>query len=146
MSFSFDSVNDFIGKVKEARAKREKDREPIHEAIGDQIDDPRLIGVPPAVADQVYELVQDFGDEALRQIALFALGRWYAVHTSVVEDLLEKKHTLAALSATLDGGRISNAIELLEAVGSFGGDDDWRAMLKEKLTEAVDEALDRSGK
>ena len=37
----------------------------------------------------------------------------------------------AALSSTLDMGKVAQAIALLENIGSFCGNDEWKEMLKE---------------
>lgn len=140
MSFSFSSVGDFLRKAKDAKIKQ---RPEIEERVSEYLDDPYLVGVAPEMADQIEKLIVTHGDEALRQIGLFCLGKWFAVHTGVVQELVSNEETSAALSSTMDATRISDAIALLESVGSFGGSDSWRKMLHETLVSAVNDAMNQ---
>ena len=142
LSFSFSSVQDFLKKAQDAKAKQ---RPEITERIDDYLEDPHMVGVSPDMADMFDQLLATYGDESLRQIALFCLGKWFTIHAGVVGDLVKNDRTEAALSATMDSTRISDAIALLEHVGSFGGSDDWRAMLRESLVSAVNDALNEHG-
>lgn len=110
--------------------------------LAGHFDDPHLISVPPKFGKTLQHLTENFGDEALRQIALFALGKWFSIHTSVVEDLVTQGETHAALSTTMDATRISQCISILECVGSFSGSDDWREMVRVFAVEAVADAYE----
>lgn len=140
--FSFSSVEDFLRKAKDAKAKQ---RPEVEERIRDYLDDPHMIGVPPAVADDIMKLMEQYGDEALRQIGLYCLGKWFAVHVGVTEDLVKNEQIPAAMSSSMDASRIGSAIALLETIGSFGGDDGWKAMLHESLVTAVNDAMNQQG-
>lgn len=143
MSFSFSSVEEFLKKAKAAKAKQ---RPEIAESISNYLEDPHMVGVSPEMADMLDKLLLSYGDESIRQVALFCLGKWFAIHTGVVNDLVKNNRVEAALSATMDCTRISDAIALLENVGSFGGADEWREMLRETLVSAVNDALNEHGK
>ena len=83
--------------------------------------------------------IEKHGDEALRQIALFCLGKWHSIHSGVIQEMIEMEDTAASIAAAMDSARVSGAIQMLESVGSFGGDDSWRDMLKESIISEVDE-------
>jgi hypothetical protein len=136
LSFSFDSVDDFLRKAGEA--KRDQ-RAEANAWAQDFLNDPHTIGIPVDMADTIGALLEKYGDEPLRQIALFCLGKWYAIHAGVIQEMVEMEDTAASIASAMDAARVSGAIQLLETVGSFGGDDSWRDMLKETIVSEVDE-------
>jgi hypothetical protein len=136
LSFSFDSVDDFLRKASEAKAQQ---REGFEGWADDLLSDKQTVGVPIDMADAIGDLVKSYGDEALRQIALFALGKWYAIHTGVIQEMVVNEDNCGTVAAAMDAARISSAVQLIEGLGSFGGDDHWRDMLKETLLSEVDE-------
>ena len=111
----------------------------MHEWVQDFVNDPSMVGVPVEMAEEVTRLLEKYGDEALRQIALFALGKWYAVHTGVVQQMVATEDTAAAIAAAMDAARVNTTVQTLESIGSFGGDDDWRKMLSETIVSEMDE-------
>ena len=111
----------------------------MHEWVQDFVNDPSMVGVPVEMADAIGQLMEKYGDEPLRQIALFALGKWYGVHVGVVQEMVVTEDFSASIAASMDAARINTAIQTLETVGSFGGDDDWRNMLSETIVSEVDE-------
>ncbi len=142
MSFSFSSVEDFLRKTRDAKTKQ---RPEIDERVRDYLEDPHLVGVAPVIADMLDDMLHKYGDESIRQIALFCLGKWFSIHAGVIEDLVKNEQVPAAMSSSMDAARISDAIALLESVGSFGGDDDWKKMLHETLVSAVNDAMNQKG-
>jgi hypothetical protein len=143
LSFSFSSVEDFLRKTRDAKTKQ---RPEIDERVRDYLEDPHLVGVAPSIADMLDDLLRKYGDESIRQIALFCLGKWFSIHAGVIEDLVKNEEVPAAMSASMDAARISDAIALLESVGSFGGDGDWKKMLHETLVSAVNDAMNQQEK
>ncbi|MBQ45520.1 MAG: hypothetical protein CMK37_07670 [Porticoccaceae bacterium] len=139
MSSQFSSVEDFLRKAREAKTSQRRE---VEEMLAGHFDDPHLISVPPKFGQTLQSLTENFGDEALRQIALFALGKWFSIHTTVVEDLVKQGETHAALSTTMDATRISQCISILECVGSFSGSDEWREMVRIFAVEAVADAYE----
>ena len=117
----------------------------MHEWVQDFVNDPAMVGVPVELADTIGTLLEAYGDEALRQIALFALGKWYGVHVGVVQEMVSTEDFGSAIAASMDAARINTSIQTLETVGSFGGDDDWRKMLGETIVSEVDEHRARQG-
>lgn len=142
MSFSFNSVDDFLRKAQEAKTEK---REEMHEYVQDFVNDPSMVGVPVEMADTIGQLIEKYGDECLRQIALFTLGKWYGVHVGVVQEMVTTEDFGSAIAASMDAAKINTAIQTLEGVGSFGGDDDWRKMLGDSIVSEVDEHRARHG-
>lgn len=142
MSSSFSSVEDFLRKAREAKTSQRPD---VEEFITDHFEDPHLIAIPPEMGETISGLTEKYGDEALRQIALFAMGKWFAIHTSYIEELMANENHHAALSTTMDATRISQCITILETVGSFGGSDEWREMVRELAIGAVNDAFNQQG-
>lgn len=136
MSFSFNSVDDFLRKAQEAKSEK---RDEMHEYVQDFINDPSMVGVPIELAETIGQLMETYGDECLRQVALFTLGKWYGVHVGVVQEMVATEDYASAIAASMDAAKVNTAIQTLEAVGSFGGDDDWRNMLSDSIVSEVDE-------
>lgn len=130
----FQSVDDFLRKAMGAKSG---DRQIIEEEVGMQLDDPDLVGIPEDMVDAIDDAVEKYGDEALRHIALFCLGKWMGIHQEVLEQHVELDSTEAAVLTASDLTTLSNAGRLLASVGSFGGDEEWRAMLKEFTVQSV---------
>ena len=130
----FQSVDDFLRKAMGAKSG---DRQIIEEEIGTQLDDPDLVGIPQGMVAAIDEAVEKYGDEALRHIALFCLGKWMGIHQEVLDQHIELDATHAAVLTASDLTTLSNAARLLASVGSFGGDEEWRAMLKELTVQSV---------
>ena len=142
MSFSFNSVDDFLRKAREAKSEKHDE---MHEYVQDFINDPSMVGVPVEMADDIGKLMEKYGDESLRQIALFTLGKWYGVHVGVVQEMVATEDFGSAIAGSMDAAKINIAIQTLEGVGSFGGDDDWRQMLGDSIVSEVDEHRARHG-
>lgn len=142
LSSSFTSVDDFLRKAREAKTSQRPD---VEEFINDHFEDPHLIAIPPVLGDQITELVGTYGDEALRQLALFCMGKWFGIHTAYIEELMANENHHAALSTTMDATRISQCITILETVSSFGGSDEWRAMVRDLAIGAVNDAFNQRG-
>lgn len=139
---SFSSVDDFLRKAREAKADF---RPEVKEAIDEHFEDPHLVSVPPELADTFDSLLERYGDESLRQISLFAMSKWFELHTAHIEALLAQENVQAAIAMTMDATKISQTIAMLEMVGSFGGDDDWREMAKQAAIGLVNDSLNKQG-
>lgn len=137
---SFDTVDDFLRKTREAKRKQRPDLESL---VEETFEDPHVVAITPDLGDQILHLTEVYGDEALRQIALFALGKWFTYHNAMVEELVGSDKIQAALSTTADATRIGQCITALENIGSFGGSDDWIAMVKELAFGTVCDEFNR---
>lgn len=135
----FSTVNDFLRQT--AIAKQGK-RLAISATVSDHLNDPGTVGLPPAIAEIVGDLVQQFGDEAYRQLALFSLGKWFEHHIHTIDQLFQKDNTEGACSALMDATRISDSLHLLCELGSFSGDDEWKQMLNDEISQAILETLE----
>jgi hypothetical protein len=113
------------------------DRQIIEEEIGMQLDDPDVVGVPENMRASIEAALEEYGDEALRQIALFCLGKWMGIHEEILEQHVALDSTHPAVLTASDLTTLSNAGKLLASVGSFGGDEEWRAMLKEHTVQSI---------
>jgi len=114
----------------------------ISASIEDHLNDSGTVGLPPAIAEIVKELVASYGDEAYRQLALFSLGKWFEHHIHTIDQLFQDDHTEGACSALMDATRISDALHLLCELGSFSGDDAWKQMLNDEISQAILEAIE----
>lgn len=135
----FTSVNDFL---KKASTAKDEERKAIDGRLAPYLDDPSLIGVSPEIADTIEACLEQYGDEALKQIGLFCIGKWLRVHGGIMEDYRSTNSWDEAMVVMTDMTRISAALQSLGAIGSFGGDDDWRAMLREVVTQVVMEKIE----
>lgn len=140
--FSFSSVEDFLRKARDAKLNQ---RPEVEEHFRACLDDPYAVGVPPELADQILALMEKYGDEPLRQIGMYCLGKWFEVHAGVAEDLVQTEQIPGALSASMDAARIGDAMALVQTIGSFGGDEGWKKMLHESLVTAVNDAMNQHG-
>jgi hypothetical protein len=111
LSFSFNSVDDFLRKAREAKSEKHDE---MHEYVQDFINDPSMVGVPVEMADDIGKLMEKYGDESLRQIALFTLGKWYGVHVGVVQEMVATEDFGSAIAASMDAAKINTAIQTLE--------------------------------
>jgi|TARA_B100001939_G_scaffold79275_1_gene67172 hypothetical protein len=138
MTLPFNTVDDFLRGIREAKSKQRPDIEGI---IDEAFDDPHTIAVPPDLGDMIVDLTEKYGDEALRQIALFCIGKWFAYHNAYIEGLVEDDNIHAALSTTMDSTRVSQCMTNLETVSSFSGSEEWVAMVKDLAIGAVNDAF-----
>jgi hypothetical protein len=70
----FSSVGDFLRQA--ATAKQDK-RQAIDDQLMPLMEDPATVGIPPNLAAAIETLLEAYGDETYRQIALFCLGKWH---------------------------------------------------------------------
>jgi hypothetical protein len=138
----FSSVDDFLRKA--ACAKKDE-RDFIGEEIQPLLGDSSTIGVPPKLCKTIERLAESYGDEALKQIGLFCIGKWINVHNSVLKEHVMHDDMAAALVTMNDVSKLSTALQVAESVGSFGGDEEWRAMLKELVGQAIMESCEERG-
>jgi hypothetical protein len=139
---AFNSVDAFL---KAARAAKKTDKEQIADKLGPLLDDAATVAIPPELLSPIEDLVERYGDEALRSTAIFCLGRWAEVHQEWLEQHILMDNIESALWTMNDTAKLSLLIQNLAELGSFGGDDDWRAMLKRTVGQAVLENLEERG-
>jgi hypothetical protein len=109
------------------------------------MEDPATVGIPPDFAAAIETLLEAYGDEAYRQIALFCLGKWHHAHCEVLQQHIENDGTSEMLMVMSDLSKLSTVLMLTEQVGSFGGDDSWRKMLRTIVGQSVLETIEEKG-
>ena len=123
---NFSSVGDFLRKAATAKSD---ERKAIDERLTPMLEDRYTIGIPPGLLEAIEDLVEQYGDEAYKQISLFTMGKWHETHFSIMNDL----------------SKISTALTILGELGSFSGDEAWRKMLRDVVGQSVLETLEEKG-
>ena len=134
----FSSVNDFL---RQAVAAKEDKRQAISDSIAPSLQDHGLVGIPPKLANSLESMLERYGDEAYRQVALFCLGKWFELHHGMFEELIGEEPGMAC-SCLMDATRIADALHLLSEINSIGGDGGWRNMLSQTLSQHILEELE----
>ena len=138
----FSSVGDFLRQA--ATAKQDK-RQAIDDQLMPFMEDPATVGIPPDFAAAIEALLETYGDETYRQIALFCLGKWHHAHCEILQQHIENDGTSEMLMVMSDLSKLSTVLMLTEQVGSFGGDDSWRKMLRTIVGQSVLETIEEKG-
>ena len=107
----FSSVGDFLRQA--ASAKQDK-RKFIDEWLAPFLEDPATIGVPPSLSEALEALLEEYGDEAYRQAALFCTGRWHRIHAEILQEHIDNDGTSEALLTMSDLSKLSTVLMLLE--------------------------------
>lgn len=142
MNFSFDSVGDFFRKTQEAKAGK---RAAIDEGLSPLLTDPSTFAIAPDAADLLEKSLERYGDEALKAMAIVAIGKWVELHGTWLEQHMLNGSIQEAVLTACDMTKLTQAVRLLEDVGSFGGDDDYRAAMRQQINQAVLERLEETG-
>lgn len=138
----FSSVNDFLKKAASAKSE---DRQLIDDELDPFLSDPATIGVTPDLSQSIDALKEKYGDEALRQIAIFCLGRWLEIHEQILQQHIQNETIDSALLTMNDISKLTLAIQTLDSIGSFGGDEEWKQMLKDIVGQKLLERLEEDG-
>lgn len=138
----FSSVGDFL---RQASSSKENDRKIIDEQLAPFLEDNSTVGITPELHQTIEGMVVKHGDEAYKQIGMFAIGQWAKVHQEWMQQHIVNEGMAEALMTMNDLSNITLALRVLESIGSFGGDDSWRTMLKQEVGQAVLETLEEQG-
>ena len=138
----FSSVNDFLKKASSAKSQ---ERQLIDDELDPFLSDPATVGITPDLSSAIDELKGKYGDEAFKQIGIFCLGKWLELHEEVLHRHIQTETIDAALMTMNDISRLTLIIQMLESIGSFGGDEDWRKMLKDIVGQSLLEKLEEDG-
>jgi uncharacterized protein YjeT (DUF2065 family) len=138
----FGSVDDFLRKVTSAK---KVERDVIDEGLGDMLDNPAVFGIPPELAKTLEGMLEEYGDEALRQVGMFCLGKWMHIHNETIQAHIQTEGWQEALLTMNDVSKLSTALRIIEEVGSFGGGEQWTKMLKQLVGQAVMENCEERG-
>jgi len=128
--------------LREAAAAKQSKRDAISDAIAPHLHDSGTVGVPPALHRTIQELVERYGDAVYRELALYAMGKWFELHCEAAEDLFQTGSFPEGCACLMDSVRISDGMHLVCEVGSLGGDDSWKAMLEQELSQAILETIE----
>lgn len=143
MDFSFDSVGKFL---QQAQAAKEGQRAAINKGMEPLLDDPAVFAIAPDAADALDKAMEDYGDEALKQTAMVAMGKWCELHQEWLEQHIMHDSAPEAAMTASDLAKIVQAIKLLDDVGSFSGDETYRKAIKQQINQAVLEKLEEDGR
>jgi hypothetical protein len=138
----FSSVDDFLRKATNAK---KDERDLIDQELHGMMVDPGIVGIPPSLAETLENLFETYGDEALRQVGMFCLGKWMSVHNKTLEAHIQMEDFQNSLLTMADVSKLSTALRIVEEVGSFGGTEQWTAMLKKLVGQAVMENCEDRG-
>lgn len=138
----FSSVNDFLHK---AQASKEPARRAIQDGIEGLIIDENTVAIPPHLSASINDLVETFGDEALRQIAIFCIAKWSEIHQGIAQDQFESEDIHALLLTSVDLTRMTDCLHCLKEIASFGGPEDWNDMIIANTSQAVLERIEEKG-
>lgn len=139
----FSTVDDFLRQAAQAKSGR---RAAITSNVEASLSEYGAIAVYPKFAELIDALVQAYGDEAYRQIALYCLNKWFESHVVSVDTSFSQEDLAGGCSNLMDATRISDAMHLLTEVHSFSGDEDWKAMVSDKIGQAILEEIEELGK
>jgi len=138
----FQSVGDFL---RQAASAKQDHRKVIDENLAPFLEDPATIGIPLSLSEKIEELLERHGDETYRQIAIFCIGKWHTVHTEILQQHVDNDGMSEALLTMNDLSKLSSVLQMLEQVGSFGGDETWRKMLRKMVGQSVLETIEEHG-
>jgi len=138
----FSSVNDFLKKATSAKSQ---ERQLIDDELDPFLSDPATIGVTPELSEDIEALKEKYGDEAFRQIGIFCLGKWLEIHENILQQHIQTETMDAALLTMNDISKLTLAIQTIESIGSFGGDEEWKRMLKDIVGQSLLERLEEDG-
>lgn len=139
---SFNSVNDFL---KAARSAKQQTESLISEELSPMLDDKHTVAVTPELFTLIDELQNLYGDETLRAIIMFCIGKWINVHRERLEDYLHLGNVGAGLWVMNDLSKLHLFLSSLDEIRSFDGDEEWRKMIKEVVSKAVMETCEERG-
>jgi hypothetical protein len=142
-SFSFDSVSHFLQQVEGAKSRK---RQAVEEGLEPLLTDPATFAMSPEIATLVDKEVERYGDEALKQICIVALGKWLDYHQGILQEHIDNDAMAESLMTLRDISTLNIALRLLEEVGSFGGDEDYRSAMRKQINQAVLEKLEETGR
>lgn len=139
---SFSTVSDFLKKTLEAKSQK---REAITASLDPILSNKGVAGLPPDLVDTIENLIGDYGDETLRQIGLFALGKWFELLIEEFQEYAQINESQKACECLMKAIRISDALHLASEVESMDGDEEWRQMLAETIGQFLLEKAEEKG-
>ena len=142
MNFSFDSVDSFLQQAVKAKQGQ---RDAIDKGLEPLLDDPATFAILPDLVDLIDRDLEAYGDESLKQVAAVAIGKWVQLHQDWLQQHIEHEAAPEAAMTAADMTKLVQAVKLVEEVGSFGGDEDYRKAAKQQINQAILEKLEDQG-
>lgn len=139
---SLDSVNDFLRKVQLAKSSS---YEAVDEHLEPYMTDPATFAISPEISRLIDEEVESYGDEVLKQMSVFSLGKWLEYHQGFLQEHIANEATPEALLTMQDISTLNAALRLISEVGSFGGDEDYRKAKQKQIGQAILELIEEDG-
>lgn len=143
MDFSFDSVESFLRQANDAKQDQ---RETIDKGLEPLLDNPSAFSISPDIADLMERDLKAYGDETYKQLAAVAIGKWIHVHRDYLEMHLRNDSSAEAAMTSSDMSKLVLAVRLIEEVGSFNGDEEYRQEMKKRIGQAVLEHIEDRGR
>jgi hypothetical protein len=137
----FTSVEAFLESARQAKATR---LESVADHLAPVIDDPHAFSVPPDLLSPIEDLTERYGDEALKAIAMFCLGSWHNIHQDMLQQHIAHGNNESALWTMGDAAKLSLLMQGIMDLGSFSGDEQWKAMLKKATAQTVIEHFEEN--
>jgi len=123
--------------LRAAQASKANQLSGIEEKLSPIIDAPHAFSVPYELHKTIEALVDEHGDEALKAIVMFCLGKWHQHHMEMLQQNCEEENYESALWTMGDSAKLGLLMENIAYLGSFSGDESWKAMLKKSVARAV---------
>ena len=139
----FSTVNEFLRQAAQAKSGR---RLAISSNVEAGLSEPGAVAVYPELGELIDALFIEYGDEVYRQLALYLLGKWFEFHVGKTDESFMQEDLAGGCSNLMDSTRISDAMHLLSEVSSFSGDDEWKTMVGEKISQAILEEIEELDK
>lgn len=143
MDFSFESVGRFLQQVQGAK---EQQRKAVEDGLEPLLNDPATFAIAPEMGTMIEAEVEKYGDEALRQLCIVTLGKWLDFHQGFLQEHIDNDAVPEALLTMRDISSLNTALHIVEGVGSFGGDEDYRAAMRKQINQAVLENIEETGR
>lgn len=131
--------------IQAAQAAKQGKRLAIESSLKSVLDDPHAFSVPPSLVADIESLAQRYGDAALKAVGMWALGTWHVVHSDMLEQHVVHGNHESALWLMNDMAKIGLCLQALADIGTIGGDEQWKEMLKQEVGQAVLEHLEEHG-
>jgi hypothetical protein len=138
----FSSVGDFLEK---AVSSKQEERKLIEDEVDPILDDPSTIVIPQEMLDMLDRLEEKYGDETFKQVGLFCLGHWAEMHQEILSQHIQFENIHEAMVTVSDFTTLAHSIQQVKGIGSFAGDESWRKMLKEIVSQSVLEEMEEQG-
>jgi len=138
-SMEFNSVNDFLDS---ARKAKEQQRSRIGDRLEEFLEDRGSYAVPEELHALIQNYKVEYGDEVLKQTAMYCLGKWFELHQEILDCHIENDSTREAVVTCSDMALMGQVQRMIAEIESFGGDEEYRAFIKDHLSQTMLERME----